>query len=215
MKVILRSMLKKFDLALVKNSTYQKALSDMRMYEKFSFTEILREENLAEYFESRRLSKSQLGQDLFVLNNFNFKRDGFFVEFGATNGVDLSNTYLLEKNFGWSGILAEPAKLWHEELFKNRNASIDTDCVWKRTGEILDFNEVNDNIHSGELSTIDSFSSMDGHGVEREGGKKYSVRSISLVDLLVKHSAPDVIDYLSIDTEGSEYEIVELVQSIN
>src|SRR5450631_2035857 len=46
-------------------------------------------------------SKSQLRQDLFVLTMLDFKRNGYFVEFGATNGSDLSNTYLLEKSFGW------------------------------------------------------------------------------------------------------------------
>ena len=63
--------------------------------------------------------KSQLGQEIFALIENDFKRDGFFVEFGATNGLELSNTHLLEKEFGWTGILAEPAKTWHEDLYKN------------------------------------------------------------------------------------------------
>ena len=52
--------------------------------------------------------KSQINQDIFVLYTLDWKREGYFVEFGATNGIDLSNTYLLEKNFGWKGILSEP-----------------------------------------------------------------------------------------------------------
>ena len=52
-------------------------------------------------------SKAQLKQDLFVLATLNFKRNGYFVEFGATSGVDISNTCLLEFDFGWRGILAE------------------------------------------------------------------------------------------------------------
>ena len=53
-------------------------------------------------------TKSQINQDIFVLYTLNWKRNGFFVEFGATDGMDLSNTYLLEKDFGWRGILSEP-----------------------------------------------------------------------------------------------------------
>lgn len=150
-------------------------------------------------------SKSQLRQDLFVLSQLNFKTNGFFVEFGATNGVDLSNTFLLEKEFGWSGILAEPAKKWHKHLRKNRSAFLDFDCVWRDSGSILSFNEA----EVPELSTLKEFSSLDSQGALRKNSRNYMVKTISLEDLLTKHSAPSKIDYLSIDTEGSEYEILK------
>ena len=44
--------------------------------------------------------------------------------------------------------------------------------------------------------------------MEREKGQIYEVKSISLIDLLKKYDAPTEIDYLSVDTEGSEYEIL-------
>jgi FkbM family methyltransferase len=159
----------------------------------------------SQILEAGRGSKSQLGQDLFVLSCLDFKKNGFFVEFGAADGVEFSNTYLLEKEFGWSGILAEPAKRWHPELRKNRNSLIETDCVWGNSNSTLTFNEA----PSGVLSTIDSFSSSDFHHKARIHGTRYSVKTISLQDLLDKHNAPPQIDYLSIDTEGSEYEILK------
>lgn len=149
-------------------------------------------------------SKSQLGQDMFVLSELDFKRGGYFVEFGATDGVELSNTYLLEKRLGWTGILAEPAVSWHIALPKNRNCHIDFNCVWSKSGEILEFN----NALAAELSTIDTFSSCDEHAQAREDGLRYTVPTISLNDLLEKYKAPTEIDYLSIDTEGSEFEIL-------
>lgn len=102
-------------------------------------------------------SKAQLRQDIFVLNALGFKHEGFFVEFGATNGLKLSNTYLLEKDFNWGGIVAEPAKIWHSALASNRSCHIDTDCVWVESGSFIEFNEVN----IGELSTINIFSDVD------------------------------------------------------
>jgi FkbM family methyltransferase len=154
-------------------------------------------------------SRSQLRQDLFVISETehkNNKKGGYFVEFGATNGIDLSNTYLLETEFSWTGILAEPARLWEKQLKANRpNASIETLCVWKDSDSSLIFNETD----APELSTIDSFSDGDVHRNTRLAGKKYEIQTISLNDLLIKHRAPKYIDYLSIDTEGSEYEILE------
>ena len=47
--------------------------------------------------ENLRQSKSQIRQDLFVLNELNFKTSGFFVDFGATDGVEFNNSFLLEK----------------------------------------------------------------------------------------------------------------------
>jgi len=149
-------------------------------------------------------SGAQLFQDLFVLFSLKEKRKGFFVEFGATDGVELSNTLLLERSHRWSGILAEPAKCWHEDLMKNRHCAIDRRCVWAKSGEILEFNEVSDR----ELSTITRYSDQDGHFGSRRAGKKYPVETVSLEDLLGSNGAPNRIDYLSVDTEGSELDIL-------
>jgi FkbM family methyltransferase len=151
-------------------------------------------------------SKSQNYQDLFVLSELNMKQDGFFVEFGATNGVDISNTFLLEEEFGWKGILAEPAQFWQEELRRNRpSAFLEYLCVWTDSNIQLLFNET----ENTDLSTLNSFSSLDSHKELRKIGKKYYVNTISLTDLLDKYSAPAHIDYLSIDTEGSEFDILK------
>ncbi len=168
-------------------------------------------ENLLSCFDAKNLSKalshstSQLGQDLIALALADSKTSGFYVEFGATNGKDLSNTYLLEKNFEWSGILAEPAKSWHRDLRINRDCYIETDCVWKESGVEVLFNEV----PYLELSTIDQYSAGDMHVESRKAGRRYVVNTITLNELLAKYEAPYFIDYLSIDTEGSEFEILK------
>lgn len=150
------------------------------------------------------LSKSQIRQDLFALVATDFKRGGYFVEFGATDGYSLSNSYLLEKEFGWSGIVAEPGRMWHGELQANRSASISTACVWNESGSKIEFSEVS----IPELSTAKKFMGADSHANSRKITKTYLVDTISLNDLLVEFDAPTVIDYLSIDTEGSEFLIL-------
>lgn len=150
------------------------------------------------------MSRAQLHQDIVALIALEFKSEGFFVEFGATDGIRFSNTFLLENFFGWKGILAEPAKKWHESLKRNREASIDTKCVWRVSGEKLEFNET----EIGELSTLEVYSSGDMHADSRKSGIRYMVETISLEELLDTHGAPKFIDYLSVDTEGSEFEIL-------
>ena len=52
---------------------------------------------------------SQYLQDVFVqFVFFNNKKDGYFIDIGAYDGIRLSNTYLFEKNKNWKGICVEP-----------------------------------------------------------------------------------------------------------
>lgn len=147
---------------------------------------------------------SQLKQDIFVLILTNFKRNGFFVEFGVMDGLDLSNTLLLEKEYNWSGILSEPSKIHHDQIKTNRTAKFDPRAVYSKTGHSLSFKEVD----IAGLSGLNDYFQKDGHGKNREVGTEYLVETISLHDLLEQNNAPYVIDYLSVDTEGSEYEIL-------
>lgn len=151
-------------------------------------------------------SHSQIFQDLFVAWVLRDKQQGFFCEFGATDGVSLSNTLHLERDLGWSGICAEPARGWHEALARNRPTTrLETMCVWSKTGQTLQFTES----AKREYSTIGSFSGSDDHAKKRGDAQSYAVQTISLNDLLTRHGAPADLDYLSMDTEGSELQILE------
>lgn len=161
----------------------------------------LRDEFIAKFLGSM----SQSEQDLFVLHETDYKESGYFVEIGACNGIWHSNTHLLEKKFRWSGILVEPAKCWADDLKKNRNVNIDFRCAWNQSKQFVEFNEVNDPF----LSTVSLFLNSDLHSTLRTDRKKYLIETVSLVDLLDQHHAPKDIDYLSIDTEGSELIILE------
>ena len=50
---------------------------------------------------------SQSMQDIFVMSMLDGKRNGVYVEIGADQPRVISNTYLLEKDFDWSGISFE------------------------------------------------------------------------------------------------------------
>jgi FkbM family methyltransferase len=130
-----------------------------------------------------------------------WKKNGYFVEFGACDGMFVSNSYLLEKNYGWRGILSEPARTWHQDLNSNRNCILDYRAVWKQSELNLPFYEM----EAPGLSRIASENSKSFSSRQR---RQYFVPTVTLQELLDFHLAPKKIDFLSIDTEGSEFEIL-------
>lgn len=147
-------------------------------------------------------SESELYQDLFVLSEHHFKRDGFFVEIGVGNGQKISNTYLLEKEFGWRGLLVEPNRDMAASIKATRQAVLDQRAVFSKTGLELDFLS---DAAEVELSTLVDFKGSD---QRHRSGRVFKVPTITLNDLLAEHEAPKTIDYLSLDTEGSELDIL-------
>lgn len=150
---------------------------------------------------------AQNKQDEWVLSETNNKQNGYFVDFGACDGIIFSNTYLLEKEYNWNGICCEPNKGYHKELVSNRpNSIIDFRCVYSETGKVVNFFDVTDN---PELSAMEEYASIqDEHYDKRQKNIPYEIKTVSLYDLLQQHNAPNEIDFLSIDTEGSEYDIL-------
>jgi FkbM family methyltransferase len=152
-------------------------------------------------------SMAQLGQDLWVLERTNYKRNGFFVEFGATDGVLLSNTWLLEKEFGWQGLCAEPNPKFFSQLQRNRVCKLSSQCIGGITGKQVEF--IFADAYGGSQEYAEDDQHKDKREAYRAAGHTAQLNTISLHDFLIEHKAPKDIDYLSIDTEGSEYEILE------
>ena len=146
--------------------------------------------------------KSQIGQDKYVSEFFNNKRNGYFIELGATNGITLSNTYYLEKDLDWKGICIEPNPIHTESLKDNRSCDTDTSLVFSESGKEVEFSTVS----CSELSGITTHTGNIG---------KYNVENIikmttrTLTEVMDEHKAPRYIDYLSLDTEGTELEVLK------
>lgn len=147
-------------------------------------------------------SKSQCFQDIWALYEHGFKKDGFYVEIGANDGIVSSNTYLLAKKYNWKGLLVEPNPECHHRLnIVREDAIISHECVgYKSFDGDVDFVQAEDS----SLSTI--------KGLDTDSSAVYKniikVKGLSLYDLLKKYNAPKTIDYMSIDVEGSELDIL-------
>ncbi len=73
---------------------------------------------------------SQKGQDKWVIEEvLPGKEKGFFVDLAASDGIKLSNTYILEKYYTWTGICIEPNPYFYASLIKNRSCLCVNDCI--------------------------------------------------------------------------------------
>jgi FkbM family methyltransferase len=146
--------------------------------------------------------KAQMLQDMVCLLVHEQKRGGTFVEVGVGNGVDFSNTYVLEKKFNWSGLLIEPNRSSMEEIKAARSAVLDTRAASAVSGASVSFEE----IISEKL-----YSHISGTGVRQFGEHEkniYEVETVTLDDAFKQHELPSSIDFLSIDTEGNELDVL-------
>ena len=146
---------------------------------------------------------SQLGQDLFVLNELGKKKEGFFIEIGAGDGFYLSNTYLLEKNFGWTGILVEPNKSFYNSCINLRRCTTINQLVLAENHTSIRFFEKS----VGEFSHSEGFGDVTASKIE----STYEVSAIRFEEIFDGLSDVPDIDFLSIDTEGSEVEILKTI----
>jgi FkbM family methyltransferase len=127
---------------------------------------------------------------------------GFFVDIGAADGVRLSNTYALEQA-GWRGICVEPRYDDYELLKQNRSCQCVNICIGKEAAYDVEFVVSDqDKLLSGLKSTLGTYM---GQPVT---GKTTLCNIITMEELLRLYDAPSIIEYLSVDTEGNEFEIL-------
>ena len=142
-------------------------------------------------FKKKKLSNSQLFQDLFV-DFVLSKEKGIFCEVGAADGINFSNTLYLEKYKKWTGVLCEPSKYWRNSLKKNRKKS---NLVF----DAIDDEEGEKNFFENQHQLLSGF--------KRTNHEGYLVKITTLNNVLKKNKIKK-LDYLSIDTEGNEYRII-------
>jgi hypothetical protein len=156
---------------------------------------------------------SQYGQDLFVLEVLGGLRGGFFLDSGAADGVSGSNTLLLESSFCWTGICIEPNRALFKALAKNRPSCCCINCcLYDRDGavEFLENARMLGGILSEYHPTHLRYAKEMVHLPEDVEGRPITVprASRTVGSVLRACRAPSIIDYWSLDTEGSELAIL-------
>lgn len=148
-------------------------------------------------------SFSQSKQDKIVLSFLKEKENGYFVDLASNHWQVLSNTYRMEAFNKWQGVCIEPHPMYLEGLLSNRKCKVFTCAVGSNDNEIVKFRFL-----KGDKGV---FAGVVGEGMDNEGSQAddKEVASVSLTTLLDFAKAPAVMDYLSLDVEGGEFQVVK------
>ena len=152
---------------------------------------------------------SQAGQDKVIKNHFfPNKKNGFFLEIGAYDGIEGSNCFHFEKFLNWNGIAFEPSKVQYEKLKNNRNCKILNKAMSNSIVEV-DFVEVIEGLT--QMSGIKNENYTAEKIIKKNGQSKTEISKIITTTFDQEVSIDQEIDYLSIDIEGGELSVLETI----
>jgi FkbM family methyltransferase len=148
-------------------------------------------------------------EDKWVIEDvYNRKRNGFFLELGAYDGFGISNTYILEKQYGWNGICIEPDPVNFAKLVRERTCICVQACV---DGARREVGYLYDGAVGGIIDADTDIKPEDAKPLieaARKDGRLATVQTKTLRQILKDSRAPRVIDFFSFDVEGAETRIL-------
>lgn len=151
---------------------------------------------------------NNLGEKLYRYLNF---RNGFFIELGANDGFTQSNTYYLEKIRGWSGILIEPVPHLYQQAVKKRPKSRVFHCACVAPDYAEDTITLFDaNLMSIVKQSLGDEVAEEAHltaASEFQQPQEITV-PIRTLNSILEECHPEKIDFLSLDVEGYEVEVL-------
>lgn len=159
---------------------------------------------------------SQDGQDKFLVDNFfHGYKDGFFVDVGAHDGKTINNTVYFENVLNWKGINIEPNINVYKSLILNRPKCINLNCAVSNKDGVSEFilntgytemiSGLKENYHPLHYRRLEN-------EIKTKGGES------SVMNVVTKKLATifetyniDHVNYLSIDVEGAEFEVIKSI----
>jgi FkbM family methyltransferase len=149
-------------------------------------------------------SQPATAQDEWVIQATGGMQGGYFVEIGGFDGIRHSNTYALEKSFGWTGLLVDADPDLHEQARRNRPK-----CK-HLCAAVAHYKGRSRFLRGGPWGGLEGLMPQgwkDEH--RRRQTEVIFVNTTTLTEVFEAQNAPELIDYLSLDVEGAEVPILE------
>ncbi len=151
---------------------------------------------------------SQFGQDRYIREHlFPNKRGGMFVDVGAYDGIGGSNTLFFEKFLGWKGVCIEADAAQFAKLTGYRSSDCVQACIADKDGAARFLSVADGLTMMGGL--VDHYEPQDLKMVSDRSQAKVVTMATRRLDSVLAERNIGSIDYLSIDTEGSELAILK------
>ena len=152
---------------------------------------------------SAHSSYSQSGEDVLLDSFLGHKKNGFYVDIGAHDHISLSNSYLFYKR-GWSGIQVEPnyKKISGFKKYRPGTTSLNVGIGDRKKSKFFIF----------DSAIISTFSEEEARVHESFGHKiveTVDVEVIPLQDIFKQYLKGNHIDFMSVDTEGYDMEVLK------
>lgn len=156
-----------------------------------------------DYFNSGVQWFAQVRQDEIVSLLLKRKRNGYFIDLASNDAVKISNTFALEKYFGWNGLCVEPNPMYWGGL-SYRKCDVVGAVIGASNMEEVQFKYPNRAGAQGGIVGA-QFDNKDPSKFN-EDHRRYTV---TLLDVFERFRTPTVIDYFSLDVEGAEEFIMQ------
>jgi FkbM family methyltransferase len=138
----------------------------------------------------------QFAQDLWVMRGVApGKRDGYYVDVGSGDGELISNTKLLD-DAGWKGVCIDP----FPRNMSKRTCQLFRQPVFSESDKRVKFRA------AGDLGGIEQDLNL--HKKEAAEASEVELVTATLDEILTKAHAPNYIDYMNLDVEGAEYDVL-------
>lgn len=145
---------------------------------------------------------SQLGADDWILSMFPNDYEGFFLDVGCGDGEFISNTFSLEQK-GWRGICIDA---FPRNMEKRTKSTVISGIVYSEKDVEVEF-VVPEN---QDLSAIRQCLGCHAKLVKDTTLSKHTFKTMLLQDVLDANECPATIDYMNLDIEGAEYEVLRV-----
>lgn len=147
---------------------------------------------------------SELQEEMFIADYFEQKEGGYVLDIGAADGITASNSFRLINEYNWGGLLIEACPKHISNLKILYDDINEVDCFFGA----VDQNKIETIFYEVVEREIGLSNTIGESHTRNQGFTTYRVKCLDINSILSKYNVPNIIDFVSLDIEGSENQVL-------